>query len=135
MTSCTNHLEASSGQTVINTGNDILILHEIRHALKNLLDTGQPTTIDLRAIPMAPGEEDRIEASLGKGEISVTLDALGPSTIQETEIAGVWLITHFNVEEEILGKFIEITNIPSLIESPIEDMKIGLELLINKLSD
>lgn len=129
MTSCTSECE------VLNTGNDILILHEIKHALRKLLDSGVSTTIDLRSIPMAPGEEARIEASLGEGEIKVNLNALGPSTIQETAIAGVWLITHYNIEDEILGKFIEITKVPTFIESPDEDMQIGLELLTQKLSE
>lgn len=118
-----------------NTGNDILILHEIRHALKKLLEDGQPTTIDLRAIPMAPGEEEKIEAILGEGEISVQLNALGPSIIVETEIAGVWLITHYNEEQEILGKYIEITRVPTLIKSQTEEMESSLKRLAGRLSE
>ena len=108
-------LVAQSQAGAINTGNDVLILHEVRHALTQLVETDQPTTIDLRAIPMAPREEARIEAMLGTGEISATLDALGHTSIVETQIAGVWLITHYNSEDDILGKFIEITRVPSLI--------------------
>lgn len=117
-----------------NTGNDILILHEIRHALQRLLESGETTTIDLRSLPMAPGEEAVIEAELGVGELRITLDALGPSTITETRFSGVWLITHFNAEEEILGKFIEVTRIPELIIAQTEDMEHGLEQLQSKLS-
>lgn len=116
------------------TGNDIPILHEIRHALQRLLDNGETTTIDLRALPMAPGEEAAIEAALGVGELSIKLDALGPSTITETQFSGVWLVTHFNTEEEILGKFIEITRIPELMIAQTEDMEHGLEQLKSKLS-
>lgn len=116
------------------TGNDVLILHEVRHALQRLLDSGETTTIDLRALPMAPGEEATIEAALGVGELSIKLDALGPSTITETQFSGVWLVTHFNTEEEILGKFIEITRIPELMIAQTEDMQSGLEQLKSKLS-
>ncbi len=118
----------------VNTGNDILILHEIRHALQRLLETGEATTIDLQALPMAPGEEARIEAALGIGELSIRLDALGPSTITETQFSGVWLVTHFNTEQGVIGKFIEITRIPDLIIAQTEDMEHGLEQLKNKLS-
>lgn len=118
----------------IDTGNDILILHEIRHALKTLIDEGESTTIDLRAIPMAPGEEARIEAMLGHGEISANLNALGHSSIIETSIAGVWLITHYNVEDEILGKFIEITRVPALLASPQEDIEQGWDRLTAQLN-
>jgi len=119
----------------MDTGNGILILHEIRHALKKLLDDGESTTIDLRAIPMAPGEEARIESMLGQGEISANLNALGNSSIIETNIAGVWLLTHYNLEDEILGKFIEITRIPSLLASQQEDIESGLVQLTQQLAD
>lgn len=117
----------------IDTGNDILILHEIKHALARLLETGETTTIDLRSIPMAPGEEAKIEAMLGEGEISVKLNALGPSSLIETNIKGVWLIVHYNNEDEVLGKFIEITYVPSLITSPQEDVENSLAELNEKL--
>jgi len=111
------------------TGNDLPILHEIRHALDRLIESGEPTIIDLRAMPMAPGEEARIESVLGHGEVDARIDALGPSEVRETAIAGVWLVTHYNAEEEILGKFIEITRLPSILESQTEDMRNGLAVL------
>lgn len=117
----------------LDTGNDILILHEIRHALKKLLDESESTIIDLRAIPMAPGEEARIETMLGQGELSATLNALGKSTINETAFSGVWLITHYNTEDEILGKFIEISKLPSILASQHEDIEVGLEQLTHQL--
>lgn len=117
------------------TGNDLPVLHEIRHALRTLLTSGQTTIIDLRAMPMAPGEEEKIVRTLGEGEISITLNALGISTIRETAIAGVWLITHYNAEDEILGKFIEITEIPELVRSRQEDMQESLERLHHLLFD
>ncbi len=127
MTSCTVDCET------INTGNDILILHEIRHALDLLIEKNQTTTIDLRSIPMAPGEEAKIEAILGEGEISVKLNALGPSEMVETGIPGVWLVTHYNMEKEVLGKFIEITKVPSLVATQEEDLTEGLAKLVNQL--
>ncbi len=42
------------------THNVAPLLHEIRHGLARLLETGAATIIDLRSIPMAPGEEERI---------------------------------------------------------------------------
>ena len=128
----TNHL---AGNEAFNTGNDILILHEIRHALTKLLTDDQATTIDLRAIPMAPGEEVKIEAMLGEGEVSVKFNALGRSTFIETTIAGVWLVTHYNIEDEILGKFIEVTRFPSLVASQVEDIESGLERLTEQLQE
>ncbi len=33
------------------------LLHQVRHALDNLISHGETTIIDLRSIPLAPGEE------------------------------------------------------------------------------
>ena len=48
----------------IYTGNVTPILNEIKHALNTLIETGESTTIDLRALPMAPGEEQQLESML-----------------------------------------------------------------------
>lgn len=111
------------------TQNVVPIMHEIRHAMRKLLDKGEATIIDLRAMPFAPGEEDELETRLGTGEVTVRIEALGPSVIKETSYAGVWLVVHYNTEEEIMGKFIEITHVPSIIESQTEDIKSGIQTL------
>jgi hydrogenase-1 operon protein HyaF len=85
------------------------------------------TVIDLRALPLAPGEEAKIEEKLGKGEVHARIDALGPSEIVETGIAGVWLVTHYNAEEEILGRYIEICRIPAILESQDQDIEYGMD--------
>ncbi len=115
------------------THNDIPILHEIRHALEQLIETGESTTIDLNAIPMAPGEELKIVEMLGEGEISTTLNALGPSTIVETGIGGVWLTTHYNLHDAVLGTYIEIAKIPSLLVTEDEELVNGLQRLKRQL--
>ncbi len=82
--------------------------------------------IDLRSIPLAPGEEETIIDTLGQGEVHARLDALGPSEIYETRYAGVWLITHYNEDEAIVSRFIEITEIPDILKSQPGDMSIAL---------
>ncbi len=105
------------------------ILHEIRHALRTLLDTGQSGIIDLRSIPLAPGEEDTILDTLGCGEVHAKLNALGPSEIYETRFSGVWMVTHFNADNDVISRFIEITRFPSILESQQEDMSTSLDTL------
>jgi hydrogenase-1 operon protein HyaF len=99
------------------------LLHEIGHALQELAESGRTGIIDLRSIPLAPGEEDRIVATLGEGEVQARIDALGPSEITETRYAGVWLVTHYNDEQEIIGRFIEITAMPEILRSQDEDIR------------
>ena len=127
--------EAISIRAEYETGNVKPLLHEIRHALERLLKGEDGTIIDMRALPLAPGEEKRIEEALGEGEVRAELNALGPSVILETSYPGVWLVTHRNTEGEIIGRQIEVTYIPSLLESQPEDIRAGLAGLNNELAE
>lgn len=131
--------QAAQSPFNIQIGNELTwnvqpILHEIRHALRKLLVTGHTGIIDLRSIPLAPGEEDTLLDTLGCGEVHAKLDALGPSEILETRFAGVWLITHYNEDNSIIGRFIEITTLPEILKSQQEDMEASLGQLETALS-
>lgn len=117
----------------IPTHNTLPLLHEIRHALKRLIESGEPSIIDLRAIPLTTTEEEQLETLLGQGEITCQLNALGKSTVMETSIPGVWLVSHYNTEEELMAKSIEITTIPAIVPSDTEAMREGLTTIATLL--
>ena len=133
MNSMDNSLKVEIGG--YQTGNVPPLLHEIRHALRNLLDNGETTTIDLRGLPMAPGEQDQLLEILGKGEVSAHLEALGKSEIIESSYAGVWLIIHYNNNGEVMGKFIEITRMPAILKAQAADMEESLAALQMRLEE
>jgi hydrogenase-1 operon protein HyaF len=126
-------LETIPVTTEVATGNVEPLLHEIRHALKRLIGGEDGTTIDLKSLPLAPGEEERIEATLGTGEVRAEVDALGPTLIQETSYPGVWLISHKNADNAVVARFIEVTYIPELLRSQPEDIDAGIDRLENEL--
>ena len=126
-------LDTITVTTEVATGNVEPLLHEIRHALKRLTSGEEGTTIDLKSLPLAPGEEERIEATLGTGEVRAEVDALGPTLIQETSYPGVWLITHKNADNAVVARFIEVTYIPELLRSQPEDIDAGIDRLENEL--
>ena len=111
------------------------LLHEIRHSLNRLIETGESSVIDLRSIPLAPGEEEKILTALGRGELRAELDALGKSEIIETQYAGVWLISHYNENEEIIGRFIEVTVMPDILCSQSADMMDASQRLAEALQE
>jgi hydrogenase-1 operon protein HyaF len=115
------------------TGNVEPLLHEIRHALDRLSRGEQGTVIDLRGLPLAPGEEARIEEALGEGEVSAQLDALGPTSIRETALSGVWIVTHRNAENEIVARFIEVCRVPDILKAQDEDIQQGVHRLARRL--
>ena len=116
------------------TGNVVLLLNEVRHALDRLLTTAEGTTIDLSTIPMAPQEQAELDAVLGTGEVSATLTASGPSEVRETAYPGVWRVTHTSEEGRTLGRYIEIATIPAILLAQPSDMAAGLERLSHQLS-
>jgi len=134
MTTPTNCNALQPGPDAGLTHNVQPLLHEIRHALVQLLDNGSASIIDLRSIPLAPGEEERLLAVLGEGEIHAQLSALGPSDIIETRFPGVWLVTHYNAQDEIIGRFIEVCEMPRILMAQTEDISDGLEQLAAQLA-
>lgn len=117
------------------TGNALPILHEIRHALVELLESGRETAIDLKSLPLGPGDDVRLLEVLGSGEVTAQLTALGKSTVRETRFGGVWFIEHFDTDEQLMGRYIEVTPIPSILKSPPEDIREGVEALTRCLNN
>lgn len=106
-------------------GNVRPILFEVLHALDKVLDENIPTTIDLAGLPFGPGELDELEAALGQGELAAQLDALGNSHIRETAFPGVWWIEHRNVNNEVVGRYLEVTRLPEILCSQDADIVAG----------
>ena len=111
------------------TGNVPLLLQELRHALERLVERGATHIINLLAIPLGPGEGDRLLARLGVGEIVAVLEAQGRSEIRECGYPGIWCISHFNESGELAARFLEVTFAPALLASQIEDVRDGLKRL------
>jgi hydrogenase-1 operon protein HyaF len=118
-------------QPIEKTGNILPLVHEIRHALEKLLATGESTAIDLQAMPFAPSELLELKDILGIGEVSAELNTLGKSTIQETSFSGVWWITHFNTNQQLISQTIEICPIPAILMAQQADIQIGLQQLLS----
>jgi hydrogenase-1 operon protein HyaF len=127
--------DASPATVEVFTGNVLPLLHEVRHALERLLANGEETMIDLGGLPLAPGEFDRIVEALGEGEVRATLNALGPSDVRETRYSGVWLVTHRNANDEVMGRYIEVARMPAVLLAQELDMRSGLAALVASLED
>jgi hydrogenase-1 operon protein HyaF len=110
-------------------GNALPVLNEIRHALVRFADHGEPTRIDLAAMPFGPGDEDRLMAILGRGEVEATVDALGPTRVWETRFPGVWVLDYANVDGERIALQIEIDEIPQMLRTQRADLRESLTAL------
>jgi hydrogenase-1 operon protein HyaF len=116
------------------SGNADPILHEVRSLLKNLVTSGKSASIDLRSLPLLPGDYEKLKQTLGDGEVSATLEALGATHVRETAIHGVWWVTHYNSDETIIAEFIEVTCMPEILRTHPADARVGLDLLHSRLT-
>ncbi|MBK5931922.1 hydrogenase expression/formation C-terminal domain-containing protein [Halochromatium salexigens] len=110
-------------------GNALPILNEIRHALERFAEQGEPTRIDLAAMPFGPGDEDRLMALLGQGEVEASVDALGPTRVWETRFPGVWVLDYANVEGERIALQIEVDEVPQMLRTQRADITDSLAAL------
>lgn len=124
--SITIHVESPDAYSV---GNVRALLAEIATLLQKLIDRGETGVIDLKSLPFAPGEYEQLRETLGQGELTARLEAIGTSEIVETRFPGVWWITHYNVEGDIVADLIEVTFAPEILKSQAEDVQDGLERL------
>jgi hydrogenase-1 operon protein HyaF len=110
-------------------GNIAALLAEISTMLEQLIGRGTSSIIDLKSLPLSPQEYEQLRFTLGQGEVTARLEAIGPSEIIETHYPGVWWVTHYNVEGDIIADMIEIASVPGILHSQPEDMRVGLERL------
>lgn len=117
------------------SGNAPPLLRELLEMLRRLLDTGESAAIDLAALPLTPVDLDWLKHTLGAGEIAITLQASGESTLNETACPGVWWVTHRNEKGTVTSQFIEVAFVPELAKAHPQDVEIGREHLEVLLSD
>lgn len=120
------------------TGNTRPILHEIRHALALLQEKSESSCIDLQAMPLSSIEFQDLENILGTGEVRITINTLGQSTISETKFPGVWLTTHLDEDGLVQSRLIEVAHIPEIVPAnPQEICESGpaLTQMLENLSD
>lgn len=118
-----------------SVGNIRALLSEITARLEKLVESGMTGSIDLNSLPFAPGEYEQLRQTLGQGEVSARIEAIGPSEITETRYSGVWWVTHYNVEGDIVADMLEIAHIPEILKSQPDDVHAGLERLKAQLNE
>lgn len=118
------------------TGNATPLLRELDESVRRLLDSGETSAIDLSALPLTPADLEWLRDKLGNGEIAITLQAGGESTLNETACPGIWWVTHCNEQGAVTSQFIEVAFVPELVKAHPQDVAIGqghLQSLISGL--
>lgn len=111
------------------------LLHELADMLQRLVSEGEESSIDLRRVPLFPDDLSVLNEGLGEGEVTAEVTSAGSSVIRESAIPGIWWVTHFNEEDEVIAELIEVTFCPEILATPEEDAREGLESLRSYLSE
>ena len=109
-------------QPLLPEPEDTTRLEAGKQALADVLDalrTWRPgdavTAIDLSKL--AAADLDFVNQALGEGEVSVAFDAASPIRAQESVLAGVWRVQHFDGLGRVVRDTVEVGDIPDLVRS------------------
>ena len=105
------------------------LMLQVEQAIEDLINGGAGTIIDLTAMPFSDRDEEDLRRQLGRGEVAATVNAFGPTLVEETALPGVWLVEHKDAEERRLTLHLEVCRVPAILVVPEEDITEGLESL------
>ena len=111
------------------------ILQELMDMVISLVETGATNYVDLKSLPLAPGDLEQLRLILGEGEVEAIVTALGPTHIHETLVPGVWWVTHKNSNEEVISEFIEVTSLPEILLTQHEEIWNSVDVLKGRIEE
>ncbi len=115
-----------TGEAQVTVGAGIAaILTEIAALLEHLVRTGEPGAIDVRSLPLGPADRQRLQDTLGTGEVDIRMQTNGESRIRETAVHGVWWTEHRDSDGALLVSLIEVARIPDILLVADEDLARG----------
>jgi hydrogenase-1 operon protein HyaF len=111
------------------------VLSEIHTLLGRLTESAEPSTIDLRSLPLTSADRAELEQHLGQGEVACALTVLGSTEIWETAYSGVWWVRHLDAEGEVASEEIVVATVPEILKSHPEDIAAAATRLARELEN
>ena len=115
-------MTAPSGAPGVTGMADAVLSEVASLAAKHDADGGR-AAIELTSMPLTAGDRAEIEARLGRGEVSATLESAGRSEIWETAYSGVWFVRHLGLDGKVATETIEICPAPLILFSHPDDRR------------
>lgn len=114
----------------------VSLLQEVAVRLDRLVKEGESEAIDLRALPIMTEEDlQQLRDSLGVGEVTATVHAMGSTELEETAFPGVWWVTYFGADGGMLAERIELAWVPDILVAQGPDVRTGLAQLVERLPE
>ncbi len=99
------------------------LMREITAALGEYVRAGCGHVIDLTGMPLSEEDRQFLDQTLGRGELSMDIDALLRTRIEETRYAGVWRVRHYGSDGQVRGERIEIIDVPEIVRAGTADIE------------
>lgn len=115
------------------TGMAQAVMHELRDRLLALAERAECHTVDLAGLPLTEADRDELQQLLGRGEVDISLSALGNSEIFETAFSGIWWIKHYTDNQVLISELIEVAPVPSIVRSQAEDIQASVSRLTQQI--
>jgi len=114
----------------------VSLLQEIAVRLDRLVREDESEAIDLRALPIMTDEDlQQLRDLLGAGEVTATVHAMGATELEETAFPGVWWVTYFGADGDVVAERIEVAWIPDIAVAQAADVGAGLRQLMERLPE
>ena len=117
------------------TSNVIALLNEITTLQDAYLSSGDVGQIDLKSLPLTEAEYETLKTILAEGEVNATLETLGKTQVQETQVPGVWWIRHHDINDNLIAELIEICRIPEILGVENDEIRQGVQALRDQLEE
>ena len=112
------------------------LLQEVAVRLDRLVREGESEAIDLRALPIMTEEDlQQLRDCLGAGEVTATVHAMGATELEETAFPGVWWVTYFGADGDMVAERIELAWVPDILVAQGPDVRSGLAQLVERLPE
>lgn len=103
------------------------LIREIGAALARYAKDRRAHVIDISAMPLTEPDRRRLDEHLGRGEVTIEIDSLLHTRIEETCYAGVWRVRHYDSNETVSSERIEIGDVPDIVRAQKMDIKRSAE--------
>ena len=109
------------------------LLNELLELLQRLIESDEPSHIDLLAMELGEADYALLRETLGEGEIMAQVSNFGRVSVIESGYPGVWWVTHMDDEGQVLSDFLEVSYCPEVLIAETEIVEDGFNALKARL--
>lgn len=88
-----------------------------------------PHVVNLSLLPLSPEEHEVLWRTLGAGGVTVLARGFGNCRVASTQVAHVWRVSYFNVQDRLILDTLEVAEVPEVACAKRQDLAHSAERL------